>query len=40
MYAGIVGLEDGDFDVLIFEVAFALGEVEGGVVWRCVPVHY
>lgn len=34
----VVGLEDGDFDALILEVALGLGKVKGGVVWRRMPV--
>ena len=38
MYAGVVGLEERDFDAFVLEVALALGEVEGGMVRGSVPV--
>ena len=37
-YAGIVGLEECDFDAFVFEVAFTLGKVHWSVVRRSVPV--
>ena len=33
----VVGLQDGDFNALVCEVALCLREVERGVVGRCVP---
>jgi hypothetical protein len=39
-YAGVVRLEERDLDALIFEVAFSLGEVQGGVVWSSVPAWH
>lgn len=39
-YAWVIGLEDGDFDALVFEVALALGEVERGVVRGGMPVRH
>jgi hypothetical protein len=40
VYAGVIGLEQSDLDAFIFEVAFALGKVEGRVVRGSVPVSY
>lgn len=37
-YAGVVRLEERDFDAFVFEVALALGEVKGGMVRGGVPV--
>ena len=39
-YAGVVGLEERDFDAFVFEVALALGEVKRGVVRSGVPVWH
>lgn len=37
-HAGVVGLEESDLDALLGKVAFGLGQIERGVVWRGVPV--
>ena len=37
-YAGVVGLEERDFDAFVFEVAFTLGKVHWSMVRRGVPV--
>jgi hypothetical protein len=37
-YAGVVGLEERDFDAFVFEVALCLREIEGRVVRGGVPV--
>jgi hypothetical protein len=39
-YAGVVGLEERDFDAFVLEVALALGKVKRGMVRGSVPVWH
>lgn len=34
----VVGLQDGDFQVLLGKVTKLLGQIEGRMVWGCLPV--
>ena len=33
----IIGLKESDLDAFVGEVSQLLGQVDGGMVWRCVP---